>query len=126
MDRRLAASEERPVERISRTVPITSPAGISRPRFSIWPRTQSSRRGALSERGERRRLNRDGTRSELLFPCPTSEEHRLDRTQGEAHGLVAAHFLPRRPRRGEGLFIQRLLDGSQPLLIFRPLIRVHR
>src|SRR5439155_2992695 len=85
---------------------------------------ESSRRGALSERGERRRLNRDGTRSELLFPCPTSEEHRLDRTQGEGHGLVEAHFLPRRPRRGEGLFIQRLLDGSQPLLIFRPLIRV--
>ena len=39
-DRRQAASEVRPVERTSRTVPITSPAGISRPRFSIWPRTR--------------------------------------------------------------------------------------
>jgi len=48
----------------------------------------ASRRGALGERAERRRLIRDGPRSKLLFPCPTSEEHRLDRTQGEGHRRI--------------------------------------
>src|SRR2546426_2941920 len=50
----------------------------------------------------------------------------MGRTQRECDGVVEIHLLPPRPRRFERRVVQRSPDGGQTLLIFRPLIGIHR
>src|SRR5207302_11381950 len=102
------------------------------PRRSRGHASQSGRglatcgRGSLGERAEKERLNRHGTRKRVARSSSMSEGQLLARTECEGHRLVEIHLLSRGPRRGECGFIQCRSDGSQPLLIFRPLVRIHR